>query len=59
MTEKLYDANAYLTEFDAVVVSCQMQKEGTESDVDGQPAVDEAARPDAPLWEVTLDRTAF
>ena len=59
MTEKLYDVNAYLTEFDAVVVSCQVLKEGTERDVNGQLAVGEAARPDAPLWEVALDRTAF
>ena len=59
MTEKLYDGNAYLTEFDAAVVSCQVLKEGTERDVNGQPAVGEAARPDAPLWEVALDRTAF
>ena len=59
MTEKLYDVNAYLTEFDAAVVSCQVLKEGTERDVNGQLAVGEAARPDAPLWEVALDRTAF
>ena len=59
MTEKLYDANSYLTEFDAAVVSCQVLKEGTQPDVDGQQAVGEAARPDAPLWEVVLDRTAF
>ena len=50
MTEKLYDVNAYLTEFDAAVVSCQVLKEGTERDVNGQLAVGEAARPDAPLW---------
>ena len=36
MTEKLYDVNAYLTEFDAAVVSCQVLKEGTERDVNGQ-----------------------
>ena len=59
MTEKLYDVNAYLTEFDAAVVSCQVLKEGTERDVNSQLAVGEAARPDAPLWEVVLDRTAF
>ncbi len=59
MTEKLYDVNAYLTEFDAAVVSCQVLKEGTERDVNSQLAVGEAARPDAPLWEVALDRTAF
>ena len=59
MTEKLYDVNAYLTEFDAAVVSCQVLKESTERDVNGQLAVGEAARPDAPLWEVVLDRTAF
>ena len=47
MTEKLYDVNAYLTEFDAAVVSCQVLKEGTERDVNGQLAVGEAARPDA------------
>ena len=39
MTEKLYDVNAYLTEFDAAVVSCQVLKEGTERDVNGQLAV--------------------
>ena len=46
MTEKLYDVNAYLTEFDAAVVSCQVLKEGTERDENGQPAVAEAARPE-------------
>ena len=59
MTEKLYDVNAYLTEFDAAVVSCQVLKEGTERDVNGQLEVGEAARPDAPLWEVALDRSAL
>ena len=59
MTEKLYDVNAYLTEFDAAVVSCQVLKEGTERDVNGQLAVGEAARPDAPLWEVALIEPPF
>ena len=70
MTEKLYDANAYLTEFDATVVSCRAADSEATA---GKPCADDGAtagkqcadggaaadQPCAPLWEVVLDKTAF
>ena len=57
MTEKLYDLNSYLTEFDAVVLACRPVEAACFKDT--VKAITRNEKNQTAFYELVLDRTAF